>query len=751
MNLILSFEPKFPASFYAGISLLFLGLFPFFFSAQTSVSGHVYSSSYSPVVGASLYSHSYKIGATTDSSGYFIVEGFPDAISSTLQITLHISSLGFKTMRVKTNTGALNLVVLLKDDVMNLDEVVIEEDVSQSQKTCLVKIASMSVEQLDRTSYPSRIQALALNPGVDMISSGGGVIKPVIRGLSGVRVITLLRGTRVESQAWGAEHGIYLPEQGIDRVEIIRGPGALAFGSDAIGGVLNFIPENPLTEIGRESTLSLRGFSATSGLQASLATKKRSRHSHHAFSGGYNSHGDYRLPNGELAPNSFYHQFFGQGVWGYIKEWGKIDGAYSSSYNTAGLLGSEGFQQSGDHILTSTATIYTGGLIVKPTLSYQLNHRKEFEHPRNPDTTSDSLGLPPFESEPDLDLALRSYRYGATVEKNGESFEVTLGLSGVSTTNTNELPQAPFIPDASMNESSAFAISSFDLGTLNIIAGSRFDVISVNAPDVFVSNSYATPSFSVGAIYDIQSADKSKAKSDIRLSYSLGNRAPGLTELTADGIHDGAYRYEVGNSDLGVESSHNLDLAYSLSSSNFTLEAAVFYNSIQDFIHLENEGYEIEEFPVYHFTSSDAILKGTELAVSYSPERLKALSFQSALSIISGTVSEGSLPFIPPTNLRSTITLQPNSQSGIGSGIGSGFFASISSSLVAETTIDNFYSPAYSVFDFATGSEISDRLVWGLTCSNIFNTQYIPHLSLSRELGIANPGRNLGLRLSFKL
>ena len=113
----------------------------------------------------------------------------------------------------------------------------------------MVKIATITEEQIDRSAIPSRIQTLANEPGVDMITMGAGVIKPVIRGLSGMRVATLFRGARIESQAWGAEHGIYLPEQGIDRIEIIRGPSALIFGADAFGGVLNFLPDPPLDEI----------------------------------------------------------------------------------------------------------------------------------------------------------------------------------------------------------------------------------------------------------------------------------------------------------------------------------------------------------------------------------------------------------------------------------------------------------------------------------------------------------------------
>jgi outer membrane receptor protein involved in Fe transport len=129
------------------------------------------------------------------------------------------------------------------------------------------------------------------------------------------------------------------------------------------------------------------------------------------------------------------------------------------------------------------------------------------------------------------------------------------------------------------------------------------------------------------------------------------------------------------------------------------------------------------------------------MSVSISPKSIPSLRFKSALSYIVGNLKEEALPFIPPTNLRTTISWRSES----------GFHASASSLLVDRASTLEFSSPGYSVFDFTAGSVISERLTWGVACSNIFNTNYIPHLSLSRELGIAMPGRNISFRLSFVL
>ena len=277
-----------------------------------SVTGEVYTTKGVPVSGANIYSHALEIGAVTDSVGRFILG--PIAYDAPLTLVLQVSSIGYITQSVNARISGPSLTIALKEDLLNLDEVVVEAQSRSSQGGSMVKIATISETQLNRSALPSQIQSLANTPGVDMISMGSGIVKPVIRGLSGLRIATLFRGARIESQAWGEEHGIYLPEQGIDRVEIIRGPSALIFGADAIGGVINFLPSPPSDEIGRASVISLRGFSATTGLQASLQTKKRSRYSHHSFSGGYNAHNSYLLPDRSTAENSQYRQFFAQGT-----------------------------------------------------------------------------------------------------------------------------------------------------------------------------------------------------------------------------------------------------------------------------------------------------------------------------------------------------------------------------------------------------------------------------------------------------
>src|SRR6185436_14372413 len=92
------------------------------------------------------------------------------------------------------------------------------------------------------------IEALTKKPGVSSITTGPGISKPVIRGVGSNRIITMNDGVKQEGQQWGDEHGIEIDESSVNKVEIVKGPAALIYGSDALGGVINIFTNVPVSE-----------------------------------------------------------------------------------------------------------------------------------------------------------------------------------------------------------------------------------------------------------------------------------------------------------------------------------------------------------------------------------------------------------------------------------------------------------------------------------------------------------------------
>ena len=105
-------------------------------------------------------------------------------------------------------------------------------------KNSTAPISIVSSKELRQTTSTNIIDAIAHQPGVSQITTGGGISKPIIRGLGYNRIIVMSEGVRQEGQQWGDEHGIEIDAQNVNSVEILKGPASLMYGSDAMAGVL---------------------------------------------------------------------------------------------------------------------------------------------------------------------------------------------------------------------------------------------------------------------------------------------------------------------------------------------------------------------------------------------------------------------------------------------------------------------------------------------------------------------------------
>ncbi|HRD42679.1 MAG TPA: TonB-dependent receptor plug domain-containing protein, partial [Ferruginibacter sp.] len=109
-------------------------------------------------------------------------------------------------------------------------------------------ISVITAIQLKQSSATNIIDALATQPGISQITTGSSISKPVIRGLGYNRVVVVNDGIRQEGQQWGDEHGIEIDQYSVNRVEVLKGPASLAYGSDAMAGVINMLPAPTLPE-----------------------------------------------------------------------------------------------------------------------------------------------------------------------------------------------------------------------------------------------------------------------------------------------------------------------------------------------------------------------------------------------------------------------------------------------------------------------------------------------------------------------
>ena len=195
-----------------------------------------------PIQGVSVYFSDIKTGSSTDANGNFSLKNLPEG-----KHLIEISHVGYTSVieYVDISSETKKDYLLTEAIVENNTVIVTGVGTSTQSKKTPFQVSVLRKEELAQSSSTNIIEALAKKPGVSTLSTGPAISKPVIRGLGYNRVLTINDGVRQEGQQWGDEHGIEIDEASVSRVEILRGPASLIYGSDATAGVINIITNVP--------------------------------------------------------------------------------------------------------------------------------------------------------------------------------------------------------------------------------------------------------------------------------------------------------------------------------------------------------------------------------------------------------------------------------------------------------------------------------------------------------------------------
>jgi len=210
--------------------------------AQNQIKGKITDQNNLPMIGATVFLLELNKGTVTNQNGEYILTDLPNG-----KVKIEFSFLGFSN-DIKTiflNDSQIELNISLIETPIETEEIVISGGYNSTEHDNAVKIDILKLNQPINLSTPNFMEILTKVPGVDMISKGSGVSKPVIRGLGMDNILTLNNGVRNENYQYSDHHPLGINEFGIEDVEIIKGPASLLYGSDAIGGVINFIKEKP--------------------------------------------------------------------------------------------------------------------------------------------------------------------------------------------------------------------------------------------------------------------------------------------------------------------------------------------------------------------------------------------------------------------------------------------------------------------------------------------------------------------------
>lgn len=740
-----------------------IGLGTISMMAQNSLSGKITDANNEPLYGVEIYATELHKGTTTDENGNYVFKNIPNG-----KIKINISYVGYNTMS-KTfifNSEEKTFNAQLKEAVFKIDEVIISTPFNKLQSENVMKVERLTAKSLQKTGATTLSEGISNITGVSQISTGASIGKPVIRGLSGNRVLVYTQGVRLENQQFGGEHGLGINDAGVSSIEVIKGPASLLYGSDALGGVLYISPEKFAPENKTQFDVNQRYFSNTLGSNTSLGAKTSTDNWKFLTRGTYAFHSDYKIPTGQRVTNTrFIEKDLKLGV-GFNKtnfsselrynynnsKLGLTEGIGLQSRNTTPL---EPFQDISNHVLSMHNHIFLGDSKLDIDLGYVFNDRQEFEEHEEEHGHEEEE-----HEEASLRMKLKTFSYNVKYHlPKGEKFEALIGVQGMRQTNTN-FGEELLIPNAKINDFGVFATANYPFDDNNTLqAGIRFDnrkitterheVIHEDETHVFNAIDKSYNSFTASLGYKTQLFKSLQT----RINIASGFRAPNLAELTSNGVHHGTNRFEEGNNNLKNEKNLQLDLSLEYNTEHFEVFANGFYNSINDYIYLSPTG-EIEDgAPVFTYIQNDAKLYGGEFGFHLHPHPLDWLHLESSFETVIGKQHNGNyLPLIPANTWKNTFRTEFNAGDLLQQG-----YASISlHSTFAQKKVSAFETktPSYNLVNFGLGGEIQlgkTKFNTTLSINNAFDVKYINHLSRLKSNNILNTGRNIVIGVSFKI
>lgn len=714
--------------------------------AQNNLSGKITNQENEPLQNVAVHLLENNDFTETDNEGKFSLNNIPKG-----QISLSFYLYGYKQKTININSiEQTEVQVILDEDEHQLDEVIVSTSFNKLQSQNVVKVEHLSTSEMLQNGATSLINGLAEIPGVNQISTGTSIGKPVIRGLSSNRVVTYAQGIRLENQQFGDEHGLGLSASGIESVEIIKGPASLLYGSDAIGGVLYFNPEKYAPVGNSKINLFQQLSSNTQGTNTSFGYKNSPSNWKFLIRGNYNSHADYKIPSGDRITNTrSIEKDLKYGI-GYANSHFSTDFRYNYNNLNLGLpeedIDNSGFrnplfpkQDIDNHILSLNQKVYFKNSKLEADFGYTFNNRQELE-------AIDEIAL-----HMKLKTANYNIKYYLPKWKN---IETIIGIQGMHQTNSN-YGEELLIPDATVKDFGGFLTSNYEWKSNTIQAGIRFDKrdISTLQHGIIGDEGYFEAidkkfnSFNFALGYKTNISEKVIS----RINLASGFRAPNLAELTSNGVHEGSNRYEIGNQNLKNEQNFQVDVNLEYDNEHFDFFVNGFYNHINNYIFINPTGATIDGNFVFEYTQNNAYLYGGETGIHFHPHPLDWLHFTSSYEMVIGKNENGNyLPLIPANQWKNTL----KSNFKISDWLPNSFislqvnhtFNQNNTSLFETKTND------YTLVNLGIGGTIklkNKSFQFSLNGTNLLNKTYISHLSRLKGDGIPNIGRNIVLGINF--
>ncbi|MBP3780003.1 MAG: TonB-dependent receptor [Prevotella sp.] len=681
---------------------------------------------------------------------------------------------------------------------LNLNEVTVTGVTGDTKlKHATAPVSIVTPQILKATASTNIIDAIAHQPGISQLTTGGSISKPIIRGLGYNRVVVMSEGVRQEGQQWGDEHGVEVDGSSVGSVEILKGPASLMYGSDAMAGVVILHPQptlpqgemlaNVSTEYQTNNGLFAYNLSMAGNQKGFVWNARYSDKMAHAYKNKYDGY----------VPGSQFRERAGRLMLGLNKAWGHSRLTGTIYHLTPGIIEGERDPETGELVHEEGFTGHSYGKqlpfqqvkhyklvwdnslnlatgYLKAIIGYQQNRRQEFEE---------------SEDEYELYFKLHTLTYDLRyVTNEWEGWKLSTGIGGMYQKSGNE-GEEYLIPDYRLFDFGIYATATKALGERWTLSGGvRYDHRRLHGDELIEDGDLRFQDFSrhfngltgsIGAVCNIND------HFNLRLNLARGFRTPNMSELASNGVHEGSIRYELGNQQLKAEYSLQADLGLDFTSRHVSAQLALFANRIDNYIFTHRIPGEIEEgYLTYAYTQGDARLLGFEAGIDLHP--VHSLHFSNTFSYVDARLTNHDapltsenkyLPFTPAPRWSSELKweLFHHSHTTLGHHhrsdaahrsllnnlyIAAGLDCYLKQTHIHSADNTETETPGYALLSLSAGTDI---LVKGrkiaelyITADNLLNKAYQNHLSrlkyadenvVTGRRGVFNMGRNITFKL----
>ncbi|MBY0245643.1 MAG: TonB-dependent receptor [Sphingobacteriaceae bacterium] len=689
---------------------------------------------------------------------------------------LKISHIGCSPMEINViiSEDTFNKNIRLTHIEQQLNEVVIN---AQSTKDINSIKSSLNANELEKTKGSTLGEMLKQINGVNVLQTGSTIFKPVVHGLHSQRVLILNNGVRQEGQQWGADHAPEIDPLLAGNLSVIKGAGALKYGSDAIGGAVLVEPKSLAISEGFHTEIN-NIYSSNNRMNLINAIVEHggkpnspwSWRSHLTYKQGGNARTpDYWLHNtglkelnysfhlGFQKPKTKAELFFSAfntslGIfWG--AHIGNLTDLETAIKNEKPLFNIDAFtyeigrprQQASHYLLKAKLSQELAqGQQLNLVLSHQENIRKEYDRALINDS-------------PELDLNI-----GTTIAdvdyKNNYATNASFQI-GTSLQRQENIWSGSrfFIPNYTAMLVGLYAIEKWKQNNLYFEAGLRYDYRNL---EVFRNqnelNSKTTRNFNnVSSSFAINYLPNQKF--NWQNNFSLSWRPPNVNELYVNGVHHGTANFEIGDVNLKSEKGfkYTTQLNYEWNK-NTQIEATVYSNYVQNFINLVPivpptltlRG----AYPTFKFQQANALLTGADL--NFGTHFSAALAYKMKASILLPRNLEANtwLQQMPAPQIDQEIAwyFKPNTKNSYLSAN----FVYVAKQTFVPSHSDDYLPPPPAYFlsnlNFATELHfINKPIIFGGSIYNLFNVKYRDYMNRFRYF-TDDVGRNIVIRLKIK-